>query len=140
MSDIFKEWDNIGSINIIQFKHPQGCRGYILQDAGSKAVMTIDIHLDHVNEAIATIKDQGGEVLYGGNAISGKGNYVEPTLVKAKNNMELVQKETFAPILYLIEYDELSDAIFEQNNVVQGLSSAIFTTFSSSAFRKDGSL
>lgn len=74
---------------------------------------------------------QGGKVIYGGNIIIGKkhpGNcYVEPTLVEAENHLEIVQHETFAPILYLMKYSELDEAIAMQNDVRQGLSSAIFT-------------
>ena len=54
--------------------------------------------------AIKKIKETGGEVLYGGNAIENNGFFVEPTIVKAKNEWEIVQNETFAPILYLIKY------------------------------------
>ena len=72
---------------------------------------------------------QGAEVLYGGNrleAVPG-GFYVEPTLVGAQNHLPIVQSETFAPILYIIGYDKLEDAIRMHNDVPQGLSSAIFT-------------
>ena len=77
--------------------------------------------------AIATIRRQGGEILCGGRRIDRPGFYVEPTLVKAKPGMAVAKEETFAPILYLFEYDDLDDAIREQNDVSQGLSSAIFT-------------
>ena len=53
---------------------------------------------------------------------------MEPTIVKVKNDYPLVQQETFAPILYLIEYDDISDAIAKHNDVPQGLSSSMFTT------------
>ena len=55
------------------------------------------------------------------------GHYVEPTIVKAKPGMEIVGDETFAPILYLFEFDSLEDAIAMHNSVDQGLSSSIFT-------------
>ena len=80
------------------------------------------------NEAIEAIKEQGGEVLVGGNAVDGAGYFVEPTLVKAKAEMPIVKDETFAPILYLFEVDTLEEAIDQHNGVDQGLSSAIFTT------------
>jgi aldehyde dehydrogenase (NAD+) len=84
--------------------------------------------VDEFVSAIATIKSQGGEVLVGGEVIDGPGHYVQPTLVKAKPDMPIVQEETFAPILYVFEYDELDDAIAMHNGVQQGLSSAIFTS------------
>ena len=88
--------------------------------------------IDHLavedyNEAIKKAIDEGGEVLYGANKIDGNGFYVEPTIIKAKNNFKIVQEETFAPILYLIEYDSLEEAIELHNDVPQGLSSSIFT-------------
>jgi len=84
-----------------------------------------------VNEYLDAIKkvcDEGGEVLYGGKVLEGKGNFVQPTLVKAKNSYDTVKEETFAPILYLIPFGDLEDALNEHNNVPQGLSSSIFTT------------
>ena len=84
-----------------------------------------------VNEYLDAIKrvcDEGGEVLYGGKVLEGKGNFVQPTLVKAKNSYDTVKEETFAPILYLIPFGDLEDALNEHNDVPQGLSSSIFTT------------
>lgn len=81
--------------------------------------------------ALKQIGKQGGVVLYGGNKIIKKvpkdGFYVEPTIVKIKHGALIVQHETFAPILYIIEYEKLEDAIEMNNSVPQGLSSAIFT-------------
>lgn len=81
--------------------------------------------------ALKQISKQGGVVLYGGNRITKKvpegGFYVEPTIVKIKHGALIVQHETFAPILYIIEYEKLEDAIEMNNSVPQGLSSAIFT-------------
>ena len=53
----------------------------------------------------------GGEILYGGNPIIGNGFYVEPTIARVKNDWEIVQKETFAPILYIIEFDDIENSI-----------------------------
>ncbi len=78
-------------------------------------------------KAVATARDSGGEILTGGQAIKGPGFFVQPTLIKAGFGMEIVREETFAPILYLLETDGLDEAISAQNNVRQGLSSAIFT-------------
>jgi aldehyde dehydrogenase (NAD+) len=79
-------------------------------------------------EALAVIQKQGGEIVCGGKALPGDGCFVEPTIVKAKADMPIVQTETFAPILYVIPFDELDEAIAIHNGVPQGLSSAMFTT------------
>lgn len=85
-----------------------------------------------MQEALKTIKEQGGEIIYGGEVLTGEnyssGCYVKPALVKAKKDLPMVKEETFAPILYLIEFDDLDEAIEIHNAVPQGLSSAIFTT------------
>jgi aldehyde dehydrogenase (NAD+) len=77
-------------------------------------------------EGLERIRAQGGEVLYGGREIGGC--YVEPTLVRARPDMPILKEEIFAPILYLIEFDHLDEAIHWHNDVPQGLSSAMFTT------------
>ena len=56
-----------------------------------------------------------------------EGNFVQPTIVKAKNHWDIVQEETFAPILYIIKYKTLDEAIAYHNDVPQGLSSSMFT-------------
>ncbi|HEX5228033.1 MAG TPA: aldehyde dehydrogenase family protein [Bryobacteraceae bacterium] len=81
--------------------------------------------VDAMQGALARIKAEGGEVIYGGDPLGGC--FVKPALVKARADMPIVQEEVFAPILYLIEYDSLDDAIEQHNAVPQGLSSAIFT-------------
>jgi aldehyde dehydrogenase (NAD+) len=70
---------------------------------------------------------QGGTILHGGNALDGRGNFVEPTIVRARNDWPIVQSETFAPIVYLIPFATLDEAIAMQNASHHGLSSAIFT-------------
>ena len=80
------------------------------------------------SNAIDRAIENGGEVLYGGTTIEGPGNFVTPTIVRAENDWDIVQEETFAPVLYLMKYDSLDDAIFMHNDVPQGLSSAMFTT------------
>lgn len=77
-------------------------------------------------EGLGRIRDEGGEVLFGGPPI--KGCYVEPALVRARREMPVLKEEIFAPILYLIEFDDLEQAIGWHNDVPQGLSSAMFTT------------
>ena len=79
------------------------------------------------SDALEIIKKEKGEILYGGNVIQRDGYYVEPTLVKANIDMEIVREETFAPILYIFEFEGLEEAIEAHNSVDQGLSSSIFT-------------
>ena len=79
--------------------------------------------------ALEKVTEQGGEVIYGGKRLPEKGaQFVEPTIVKMPSQTEIVHQETFAPILYLLEYENLEEAIAIHNEVPQGLSSAIFTT------------
>ncbi|MFQ5718707.1 MAG: aldehyde dehydrogenase family protein [Acidobacteriota bacterium] len=77
--------------------------------------------------AIEQIRAEGGEILTGGHVLDRPGSFVEPTLVKAHPGMTLLQEETFAPICYLLEVEDLDEAIELHNGVRQGLSSAIFT-------------
>lgn len=80
-------------------------------------------------EALQKVQAEGGKLLVGGEVLEGKGNYVKPAIVEAENHYPTVQEETFAPILYLIKYHGgVENAIAIQNDVRQGLSSAIFTT------------
>ncbi|HEY1054441.1 MAG TPA: aldehyde dehydrogenase family protein, partial [Emticicia sp.] len=81
--------------------------------------------------AIERVKSEGGNILFGNEVLSGteykSGCYVKPTLVEVAQQTPMVCHETFAPILYLIKYKTLDEAIALQNGVPQGLSSAIFT-------------
>lgn len=83
------------------------------------------------SNALEEAKQEGGKVIFGGEVLQGKGyesgNYVVPAIVEAKNSFHIVQEETFAPILYLIKYDTIEEAIALNNGVPQGLSSAIYT-------------
>lgn len=83
-------------------------------------------------EALEKAKAEGGTILVEGGVLSGEGYesgcYVKPAIVEAENHYEIVQHETFAPILYLMKYSTLDEALEMQNGVVQGLSSAIMTT------------
>jgi aldehyde dehydrogenase (NAD+) len=79
-------------------------------------------------EALERVKTQGGQILTGGNRLPEKGPlFVEPTIVKMPAQTDIVKEETFAPVLYVLEYDRFEEAIALQNGVPQGLSSAIFT-------------
>lgn len=85
--------------------------------------------VDQFQQAIKRIKKAGGHIVYGGEVIHQAGNFVQPTIVSGlDNSCDIVQEETFAPILYVISYGTLAEAITSQNAVPQGLSSALFTT------------
>ncbi len=83
-------------------------------------------------QALKEIKSEGGKLAVEGGVLSGPGYtsgcYVKPVIAEVKNHYKIVQQETFAPILYLIKYETLDEAIEFQNGVKQGLSSAIMTT------------
>jgi len=83
--------------------------------------------VDDMMNALETVKEQGGEILCGGKTIDRPGFYVEPTVVTATAGMPITCEETFAPILYVFEFDDLDQAIEMHNAVPQGLSSSIFT-------------
>jgi aldehyde dehydrogenase family 7 protein A1 len=78
-------------------------------------------------DGIKEIQKQGGKVLYGGKVIAGEGNYVEPTIVAIKHDADIVRHELFAPVVYVMKIKTLEEAIAQNNEVPQGLSSSIFT-------------
>lgn len=101
-------------------------------DAGTLMGPLIDKEaVGAMQRTINNLKQQGGEVLFGGEVLSGglfdTGTYVEPCVCAAKPHMPVVAEETFAPVLYVMEYETLEEAIAYHNAVPQGLSSAIFT-------------
>ncbi len=84
--------------------------------------------VDMVQDSIQKLKDEGGEVLYGGERMDLPGGcYMKPCLANAKPNFKIVQDETFGPLLYLLTYRDFDEAIAIQNGVPQGLTSSIFT-------------
>jgi len=87
--------------------------------------------VDMVQHSIQRLKDEGGEVLYGGERLEGEkfsgGCYMTPCLANAKPNFDIVCHETFGPLLYLMTYRDFDEAIAIHNNVPQGLTSSIFT-------------
>ncbi|PWU09058.1 MAG: aldehyde dehydrogenase family protein [Verrucomicrobia bacterium] len=87
--------------------------------------------VEEMQSALASARKEGAKILYGGEPLNGKdfpgGCYVRPCIVEAKHNLKIVHEETFAPILYLISYRTLDEAVAWHNEVPQGLSSAIFT-------------
>lgn len=82
--------------------------------------------VEQMQQGLATIRAQGGDVLYGGRQL--EGCYVEPAIVRAPHNLPIMQEEIFAPILYVIEFEDLDQVIAWHNDVPQGLSSAMFTS------------
>ncbi|MDY0077558.1 MAG: aldehyde dehydrogenase family protein [Bacteroidales bacterium] len=82
--------------------------------------------------ALEQVNKEGGKIIYGGQLLEGEGyesgNYVTPVIAEAENHFHIVQEETFAPILYLMKYKTMHEAIALHNGVPQGLSSAIFST------------
>jgi aldehyde dehydrogenase (NAD+) len=82
--------------------------------------------VDGMRAALQRICSEGGEVIFGGQDLGGC--YVQPALVRAKATMPIIKQEVFAPILYLIEFETLDQALAWHNDVPQGLSSALFTT------------
>ena len=92
----------------------------------------IDIEAVHTfTQAVKAVEKEGGKIIAGGDVLQGKGYesgcYVKPCIAIAQNHFKIVQEETFGPIVYLISYKTLEEAIQLQNDVKQGLSSAIFT-------------
>ena len=87
--------------------------------------------VEEMSKALEEIRTEGGKVLCGGKVLSGgiydAGTYVTPCICEVENSYSIVKKETFAPILYMIRYDTLEQAIEFHNDVPQGLTSAIFT-------------
>ena len=83
--------------------------------------------IEAYEEAIHKIKELGGNILCGGSRINEDGNFVSPTIAEVKNEWDIVQDETFAPILYLMKFKTIKDALDMHNDVPQGLSSSIFT-------------
>jgi len=85
--------------------------------------------VNNFRNALDAIEKQGGEIIYGGEILTGFPSelYVRPALADVENHWPIVQEETFAPLLYLIKYKDFDEALSLQNDVPQGLSSAIFT-------------
>ena len=87
--------------------------------------------IENMQSALTQLEHEGGKIIYGGDVLSGgefaTGTYVTPCVCEAGADFSIVQEETFAPILYLIKYKTMPEAIAYQNAVPQGLSSSIFT-------------
>lgn len=86
-----------------------------------------ELAVENMQNALKEIEKEGGKVIYGGDVLDRSGYYVRPAIAEVKNEYRIVQEETFAPILYLMKYSTIDEAIAMHNGVKQGLSSAIFT-------------
>lgn len=103
--------------------------GNPLEDGILMGPLVTKAAVEDMMAALEKAKEQGGEVILGGNRLPELGEqFVDPTIVKMPAQTEIVHHETFAPILYILEYESLEEAIELHNEVPQGLSSAIFTT------------
>lgn len=84
--------------------------------------------VDAMQNALKKVKEEGGSIVCGGDVLENmEGHYVKPAICEVENHYEIVQNETFAPILYMMKYSELDEAVALHNGVKQGLSSSIFT-------------
>lgn len=94
--------------------------------------VAVENYKNTINEAL----HQGGKIEFGGKVINRPGNFVEPTIISnLKHNAPVIMKETFAPIVYVLKTKNLDEAIEWNNEVDQGLSSAIFTKDITSVFQ-----
>jgi len=91
--------------------------------------MIDEVAVKTFRNALKAIREQGGKIIYGGDILDGYPSelYVRPALAEVENHWPIVQEETFAPLLYLIRYQDFDEALRLQNDVPQGLSSAVFT-------------
>src|SRR5206468_7689563 len=111
--------------------YQQVCIGNPLEPRNLMGPMISTRAVQDMQAALGKIREEGGKILYGGEPLEGPeypgGCYVRPCLVAARHDLKIVHEETFAPILYIIPYRTMDEAIAYHNEVPQGLSSAIFT-------------
>jgi len=98
-----------------------------LDDATLMGPLVNGTAVEAMLDAMAQAQAEGGKLLYGGKVLQAGQNFVQPAIIKMPGQTEVVMHETFAPILYLLTYEQLEDAMALHNGVPQGLSSAIFT-------------
>jgi aldehyde dehydrogenase (NAD+) len=113
--------------------YPKLAIGNPLQDGILVGPLIDKDAVNNFTHALEKVQKEGGKLLIGGQVLEGEnylsGTYVTPAIVEAENHYEMVQEETFAPILYLLKYrGDVQNAIDIQNDVKQGLSSSIFST------------
>jgi len=114
-------------INVLTDAYKQVTIGDPLDTNNLMGPLIDETAVANFENTVARAKEQGGQVLFGGKRIDRAGHYVEPTIIRAENHWEVVQNETFAPILYVMSYRTIEEAIELNNGVRQGLSSAMFT-------------
>lgn len=119
-------------INTLAKAYAQVHIGNPLEDGVLMGPLVDQKAVDDMMAALKRVKQGGGKIIYGGKMASVQGLeggfYVEPTLVEAPKDLAVMQDETFAPILYIVGYDDFDQALELHNGVDQGLSSAVFTT------------
>ena len=94
--------------------------------------------IEHFEQGIKDLKAQGGRILLGGKVLDRPGNFVLPTITEIDHTAKIVQKEIFAPILHVLKFKTLEEAIHINNNVRQGLSSSLFTQNVKNVFKWTG--
>lgn len=108
--------------------YKQVCIGDPLQPETLMGPLVVNTSVEEMMDAVKKAVADGGEILCGGKMLPNLGpNFVEPTIIRMPAQTEIVKTETFAPILYVLEYETIEDAIRIHNDVPQGLSSAMFT-------------
>ncbi|MBX3049223.1 MAG: aldehyde dehydrogenase family protein [Anaerolineales bacterium] len=98
-----------------------------LEDGTLMGPLVTDVAVEKMEAALQQAQAEGGTVLTGGKRVDGPGNFVEPTIVRMPAQSGVVKEETFAPVLYILDYEDIDEALRIHNDVPQGLSSAIFT-------------
>jgi aldehyde dehydrogenase (NAD+) len=125
-------YDDVKSRLISAYKQVQNKIGHPLSSDTLVGPLIDKYAVETVQKSINRVKEEGGDIIFGGEVLSGKGYesgcYMLPAIAEVKNSFEIVQEETFGPLLYLIKVKDLDHAIELHNNVPQGLSSAIFST------------
>ncbi len=98
-----------------------------LEESTLMGPLVTETAVEKMEAALQRAQAEGGTVLTGGKRKDGPGNYVEPTIVRMPAQSGVVKEETFAPVLYILDYEDIDEALRIHNDVPQGLSSAIFT-------------
>ena len=124
-------YDDVKSRLVNAYKQVEKKIGNPLNEDFLVGPMIDKIAVDVFTNALKQVDKEGGKVIFGGNVLQGEsfesGTYVVPAIAEAENHYSIVQDETFAPLVYLLKYETIEEAIYIQNDVPQGLSSSIFT-------------
>lgn len=98
------------------------------------------IGLDIFEGTVAKVQKEGGKLLSGGKRIERKGYFVEPAIIEANKDADFIKHEYFCPIMFVVKFSTLEEAIEINNSVAQGLSSSLFTQNISNAYKWTGPL